>query len=340
MPTPQEIDEMFDALVKNGLEFIEASIDELAQKPTFSVAHFATGVELFLKARLFREHWSLVATTPHGCNWTALKDGTVTTVAASALCTTITTITGIALRNEQPVFQAVFDHRNRVLHFLPPGGRAGIAAEQLRAWYLLHGLLRQRWDAVFSNYHAEIDALDQKLLANRQYLQVRFNEQAQPLNGLTAAGRVFQCPACQFAAAVLPQNPPTVSAFECRVCKTRSHAAEFPCGVWVGIEELPNQCACGEEHHQEELLEILDPTPALKPKHMLDYEPNRAYCGECLPMESTVAPQGGAYICVGCGVEWEAAEFSTCDCCKARWAGYDTEFSYYTGCEFCDGHGD
>ena len=38
------------------------------------------------KARLFHEHWTLIAVKPHGCAWTSVKDGTVRTLHASDLC--------------------------------------------------------------------------------------------------------------------------------------------------------------------------------------------------------------------------------------------------------------
>ncbi len=53
-------DEFFDSLVCNAIDFLEMSVQEIEKRPKYSVIHFATSVELFLKARLLREHWSLV----------------------------------------------------------------------------------------------------------------------------------------------------------------------------------------------------------------------------------------------------------------------------------------
>ncbi len=42
---------MFKALVKNGLAFLERSLDDLDKQPNFSVINFYTAVELLLKKR-------------------------------------------------------------------------------------------------------------------------------------------------------------------------------------------------------------------------------------------------------------------------------------------------
>ena len=56
----KEADELFDSLVENAIDFLQMSVQELEKRPKYSVIHFAMSVELFLKARLLREHWSLV----------------------------------------------------------------------------------------------------------------------------------------------------------------------------------------------------------------------------------------------------------------------------------------
>ncbi|MBN1293095.1 MAG: hypothetical protein JXB48_14745, partial [Candidatus Latescibacteria bacterium] len=47
-------------LIENAFDFFERSLDEFEDNPKYSVIHFYAAVELFLKARLMAEHWSLV----------------------------------------------------------------------------------------------------------------------------------------------------------------------------------------------------------------------------------------------------------------------------------------
>ncbi len=62
---PEELHEVFNALVNTGVDFFVRSARELTTEQEFSIAHFATGLELLLEARLFHEHWTLIATQPH-----------------------------------------------------------------------------------------------------------------------------------------------------------------------------------------------------------------------------------------------------------------------------------
>jgi len=57
-------DELFDALVRNALEFVSTSIGHLQHKPKNAIVDLYTAVELFLKARLMKEHWTLVLSSP------------------------------------------------------------------------------------------------------------------------------------------------------------------------------------------------------------------------------------------------------------------------------------
>ena len=57
-------DEFFDSLVQNAIDFARRSVSEIRRSPKYSMIHFCAALELFLKARLLREHWSLVVTRP------------------------------------------------------------------------------------------------------------------------------------------------------------------------------------------------------------------------------------------------------------------------------------
>lgn len=48
------------ALMTNGLEFLERAREEIDTSPKDSVVCFWTGVELLLKVPLLQEHWTLV----------------------------------------------------------------------------------------------------------------------------------------------------------------------------------------------------------------------------------------------------------------------------------------
>jgi len=57
-------EELFDALVRNALGFVNTSIDHLQQQPKNAIVDLYTAIELFLKARLMKEHWTLMLAKP------------------------------------------------------------------------------------------------------------------------------------------------------------------------------------------------------------------------------------------------------------------------------------
>ena len=57
-------DKFFDSLVSNAIDFLSRSIADLKKHPKYSVINFCVGFEIFLKARLIKEHWALVVTKP------------------------------------------------------------------------------------------------------------------------------------------------------------------------------------------------------------------------------------------------------------------------------------
>jgi hypothetical protein len=46
--------------IESALEFLKRGAEEIEKHPKYSIINFATGIELMLKARLMKEHWSLV----------------------------------------------------------------------------------------------------------------------------------------------------------------------------------------------------------------------------------------------------------------------------------------
>jgi hypothetical protein len=336
-PTPEQLDEVFTALVTNGFDFLVRSAHELAKDQKFSIAHFATGLELLLKGRLFHEHWTLIATDPHGCAWTGVKDGTAHTIQASDLCAAITTTTGTSLNHEQGAFESVFKHRNRVLHWAPNGNLATTVAEQCLAWHFVRALLLGSWKGAFSSFDKRIDEVELLLRPHRQYLQVRYDQHQKKLSGMESAGRVLQCATCRFRAGVADQGSRRIVAFECLVCSYKAVAARVACGALYVLDQLPVECDCGSVHDRAELLEAMNPTPIMRQKDLLTYEPDLGSCGECLDLEESVAPDGDGYSCVACGAIYAAKDAESCGCCSRRWFGWDSESSSFTGCEHCEG---
>ena len=333
-------DEVLQGLIESGLRFVERSVAELEDEPDFSVAHFATGLELILKARLFSEHWSLIAAKPHDAAWNDLRSGSAMTLQASLLCKAVSKVTGERLDRQDAAFGRAFAHRNRVLHFLMHANRDEVAAEQLIAWWHLHRLITGAWKPVFEPFLTRIRHIDQKLLHSARYLNVRYDEHRKSLEEMEKGGRVTTCPVCGYAAGKLRAHNRLVSEFECVVCTVALVVAKFPCGKWRSLEDGAGEdlCDCGDHHSLEGLAGVIDPMPNLRPKEQMIYEPNRAFCAECLHEEALVVPiETRGLACLFCGQLYSYEDVSQCDSCSDSWAGASLEASHFLGCERCEG---
>ena len=341
MPARQEIDQMFQSLVANGFSYLRRSVAELESQTKISVSHFAAGLELLLKARLFHEHWALVSSNPHSTPWSALKDGTLRSIAAADLVSALAQVTGRSLSRERAVFKEVFDHRNRALHFVPSGDVESVAAEQYRSWYYLYRLLCDPWKAVFSSYSETIEDLDKLFHGHAACLKVRFDE-LEKANKFVKASRknaLIDCFICGHESGILSHPDEWLSQLDCPVCLAALKVARFDCGFWQDVSGGyfgGVECRCGKQHETEELAQLVDDSPAMSPKEEYERGETRLHCGECLQMLA-VAPRDGKLICVGCGAQFRDCDRCSCGSCYEDWAGYDCSDTLWAGCEFCEG---
>lgn len=366
-PSDEEIEDKFEELVKSGIDFLTRAASELESDSKYSVIHFATGLEILLKARVFAEHWSLVAKSPHSCTWSGLVSGDENTIGAETLYETLQKKTDTVLSDtQQDAFEEVREHRNRVVHWLPNEDLASIEAEQCRASHHLLKLLKSDWDEFFSDFSAELQDVEDDLLNNRKYLQARYDDLEDRLKGPENHGRLIECPACDFRAGVIEPwetNEETDEAkeaifteFSCWVCYFEDLACKFSCDHWLPLNELPQECRCGSEHELVDFLQrddlgellrtaILDSMESDLPRSQDEeqlMESPTARCGECFAIEETVKPtgephEGVEYICVRCAARFSVDDLGSCEWCNANWAGVNLTESASIGCDNCDG---
>jgi hypothetical protein len=195
-----------DRLVENALDFLNVAIEQFEEKPKHSIINFYSAVELFLKARLLYEHWSLVVTSnPDKQRFAA---GDFQSVSFEDACTRLQRIVQSPLPdNARLSFDVVRKHRNKMVHFFHEGDSkkaslGDIAAEQLRAWHHLNALLSGQWRREFDNLKPKLAVIESKLSRHRQYLRVKFDELGEQIAAIQErGGRIEPCESCGFKAA-------------------------------------------------------------------------------------------------------------------------------------------
>lgn len=115
-------------LAENGLAFLRRafygtnSAQNDLQPLTFSVVDLAVSIEVLIKARLAREHWSLICEEPDRANEASVKDGSLKSVSHESAMRRLTGIAGVVFtKDRQEQIGNVMKLRNRAVHFTLPG---------------------------------------------------------------------------------------------------------------------------------------------------------------------------------------------------------------------------
>lgn len=112
-------------VVLNGLDFLERAVADLGQTPPDvkdATIHLFSAIEVLMKARLIREHWTLVAVKSDGATRVKYDSGDLHTVDPMSAIKRLRDVLGIAVsvQHEKDV-DAVRMLRNRIAHFAMVG---------------------------------------------------------------------------------------------------------------------------------------------------------------------------------------------------------------------------
>lgn len=349
-PTFLTEDELFSALTKSGFEFLIRAIDEFAKSAKFSTVHFAIAIELFLKARLMREHWSLLLDKPDLADKAAFFKGDAKTVTPEQTMERLRRIATVTIpQPSREIFAKIAKHRNKMVHFVHagettsegPDGLQTIAEEQCAGWLALRTLLSE-W-AEFADYEGDIWRVSAKMEGHQAYLKKAFEAKAEELQAhRDAGGRVVHCPSCRLESVKVEEPIGAIAEANCIVCRY-FHGAEIniacpndDCSVeirFTSYDGPPSQCdKCKAQLSRDDIREYLDTGDAVTKDNYFDHvEINCPHCSGY----HTVIEHHSLYVCSECFSI--ADHFAVCSYCSEGQLGGVPEHSYATGCEFCDG---
>lgn len=351
MGSYKEQEKMLKHLVGNAIDFLSKSISELQQYPKYSVINFHSAIELFLKARLMAEHWSLIVSPKREPDWIEFQQGKFLSVTLEESTQRLDKIAQSGLSSKQiDAFRSVSKHRNQMVHFFHEAETSaaderrvrGIVKEQLKAWYFLHDLLLGQWKSVFEEWSTQISDIDVKLREHHEFLKVVFDELKPAIAELENKGYEFQkCPSCGFTAEQHDIELNELYLSECLVCGLKENCIRVACkecddGILLFHGEPSATCSsCDEEHGGNTLLEeFVDDTEAyLAAKDGGDY-PFPINCGECCGYETVVEVGENEFLCTECFAVTDS--YGVCEWCNDESTNL-SEGTMWSGCEFCDG---
>lgn len=338
-----DANKLFDNLVINGLDFLKYASEELKNQPKYSLVHFCTGLELFLKARLMLEHWSLIVVKIEDADYTKFQAGKCQSVSISQAIDRLEKIANEPFsKAELQAYYKVRDHRNQVMHFFPVETSSSsiskeitsIVAEQCRAWYFLDNRLRSIWSDHFGKHLSAISLIREKIHENRSYLQVKFDKLKPAIEAcISDGGEIINCHICEFNAVEVTKNYGPLWTKNCRVCENcfLILRLECPkCSSLVFINDIDGEeCTkCGKNIDLEVLLSIYGPDE--DPKE----DSRKGYCGYCeYHSNMSVIPVVDTFLCLNC-LE-TSFSIEQCSYCGEQVMGIDQADSSAFGCMRC-----
>lgn len=301
---------------------------------------------MLLKARLMKEHWSLIVSKPDQANLAKFMAGDFSSVTLEDARARIRDVAGEDIGDDAyNSFRALANHRNKMVHFFHNGlesddkAKAQIVAEHCRSWFHLHRLLN-RWNGYFHDIGSEITRADRAMKGHRKYLAAKFKALKPELDAARKAGSAPKaCSACGFEAAILDDLDDQIASLRCLVCDHTETQVELDCPHCGEPIVIANEGYATCEHCGE----------AIEPVHLADaltdhdaahigikdgddrWEP--ANCGNCDGYH-TVVRRGDHYFCASCFDI--SAGIEQCQWCNENNTG-DMEFSYANGCGHCEG---
>jgi hypothetical protein len=342
-------DEIFRRLAESGFEFLRRSIDEASAEPRFAVVHFATAIELLLKARLLREHWALIVRNSGDADQESFVRGEARTITGDEALRRLEKIAGVVIPAEAASeFRKIAAHRNRVLHFFHATASSEVESaeadrvlrEQHRGWFYL-SLLLDEWSQHFGEFRQEIMRVRSRMKSHTEYLAVVYNSIKPTIDARELAGEVFvRCESCHHPSAARTAVSRNVALLNCAVCEIVDSMVTFECvnedcGQTIEVHESHpghRSCpGCRSFYNNAQLAEVLD-TAATDP---FEYVPRN--CALCTSPDSVVQ-NDDVYVCTEC-LTVDNAIYKCEWCSELQLGGGDLENSYLSGCEFCEGRG-
>ena len=338
---------IFQSVVQNAIDFFQKSIAELRKNPKYSVINFCSAIELFLKARLMLEHWSLIITKPEQANFQKFMIGDFQAVSMDGALERLENVGGQAInKDERKCFDQIREHRNKLVHFYHSKyiGNTdkktiqSIVSEQCKGWFYLHRSLTENWKTEFSAYGKDIAQLDQLMRKQRTFLTTKYDLLKSQIKEESNKGILyFTCFSCGFKSLRKGALLQPLMERKCHVCNATRDILEVSCPKCekpIYVEDMgAGKCDyCGQNIDIEYLVNVFGEEELTK-----DYlsDPTHAFCDVCEYISRpTVVPFDDQWLCLWCLTLHERVD--TCDWCSERSTG-DLSDSSYLGCVLCQG---
>lgn len=335
---------LFEGLTSSAFNFFDRAIRTFDEEIDASIVHFATALELILKAQLVREHWAFIFNEIRQIDANSLQSGKFISIQASDLVkrinAVIATMPSEIGTQEEESYQAVFDHRNQVVHYINGSLLNKIECKKtksifLTAWYYLHKRLKNKLSIHFTvqskNY---LNTIFASMTEKEGFWGIVYNDKKALIDEQKSKGhRINKCDVCHQKSLLFTEVDRECGGFSdvsthCIVCGTKEQyvACKCPqCGKFVALNSEEVACkSCGYEVISSKKSAIIE---------ICDHHFEAINCGEC--GSERVHMINNSYYCANCLETYD--DYFDCGYCQTIQTGSFPEDSFLSGCQFCGG---
>ena len=346
----QNKDDWFNSVVKNAILFLKSSIDHLENSPRNAVIDLYTAIELLFKARLMKEHWSLIITRPEEAKITSFENGDFHSVYLEQSEKRLKNICGEKFKKEaMDNFKAMGEHRNQIVHFAHTGfadEKNAVTLEHWASWYYLYDLVNTQWSETFEDYRKHFAALNKRIYRNNEFLKVKYDAIKNEIDIKKKQGNeIVNCPSCKLDGALINKVNYWGKDFECLVCDVKDEIpveikASIPCchcneqvSYFSLADDKCNHC----KNEINEMYALSEYTKLYRNGYEEDEDVDNCYpighCHNCESETPSVVVVDGIEVCVFCRVQgWRIMQ---CDHCGEQVTG-DRDRIVYFACHLCE----
>ena len=320
MGKEEELSNAEKALVDNAFLFLQESTENI-EKPIIGITQLSTAVELLLKARLMREHWTLLVEDKPIPSLDKFLNGNFKSIRASLIIDLLEKVIDYKFSDDaKEELGGLFKEKNSTVHWYRPiydnvGEQIRLAQHQCRAWHYLKDFLEKEFIKKYEDLNVRIRESEKSMQKSKLYLEDKFNRlvRKKALNPLFAYST---CEACGYQAfrEVAPNRTSGLCSVNCQVCGFLTEFFKIKClnsdckaDIFIEVAAGHNQhtCLSCDTTHQE--------LEKISNGEYMDAQCKRCVDGSCVN-GSIVGRDDLGYMCLECFLD--NSELDWCKQCK------------------------
>lgn len=284
-------------LVENALDFILSAVQYGQVNETrslkYAVLHLSDGVELILKEKLSREHWSLLFADMKKADKDAFNSGDFVSVDFQDCVLRLGHISGVDLEPHSELLKKLRRTRNQLQHLRYSGTQDEVASVLVKTWSFVLDFIHDQLPDVVEVEVEIIDKIKDLIIKNQDFVTERLEAIKPEIDRFQkSSDAILQCPRCLQDSLLIPGGEDVRCVF-CRYEASPEEAVYAWCSEIFGWDDprdggRATKFAC-PECNEETLVQ-------------------QEY--------GDMSPPKPGWVCFSCGQTWGYSEIDFCDWCN------------------------